>query len=93
MTHILNLGDAPHDPIEKLLWLSGVKEATQRELEAAYADAYFEARISGRFEAALSLGLHGRKRALAWTRRVNNGRHRMVRWGDRIDKTSSAYEA
>lgn len=92
MTRILNLEEAPSDPLQRLLWLSGVKQAAQRELEEAYAEAYFEARISGRFDAALSLGLHGKKRALAWTRRVNNARARMVRWGDGIDRTSSAYK-
>ena len=88
---ILNLGEAPDDAIQRLLWLSGVKEAAMRELDDAYAEAYFEARLTGRFDAALDLHLHGRKRALAMTRSVNNARRRMVRWGDGADPSSSAY--
>lgn len=89
---ILNLSDMPEDPLERLLWLSGVKQAVARELDDAYADAYAQARLTGRFEMALSLGLHGKKRALALTRRWNNNQARMVRWGDHIDRTSSAYD-
>lgn len=89
---ILNLDDAPHDPIERLLWLSGVKEAAERELDAAYQRAYYECRLSGRFPAALSLGLHSKKRALRWTRRENNRSQRIVRWGDGADPSSTAYE-
>lgn len=88
---ILNLDEAPHDPIERLLWLGGVREAAERELDEAYQRAYYEARLSGRFAAALSLGLHSRKAALRFTRRENNANRRIVRWGDGQDPTSSAY--
>ena len=88
---ILNLGEAPHDPIERLLWLSGVREAAERELDAAYQRAYYEARLSGRFDAALSLGLHSKKRALRWTRRENNASKRLVRWGDGADPSSTLF--
>lgn len=89
---ILNLNDAPSDPLERLLWLSGVKKAAARELEDAYAKAYAEARLERRFGHALSLGLHGRKRALALTRRWNSSQARMIRWGDGIDPTSTAFD-
>ena len=89
---ILNLDDAPHEPLERLLWLSGVREAAEAELDAAYQRAYYEARLSGRFDAALSLGLHSKKRALRWTRRENNANRRIVRWGDGVDPSSSAYD-
>jgi hypothetical protein len=89
---ILNLNDAPSDPLERLLWLSGVKEAAARELEDAYAKAYAEARMERRFDAALSLHLHGKKRALAFTRRWNSSQSRMIRWGDGIDPTSTAFD-
>lgn len=88
---ILNLADAPNDPLERLLWLSGVKAAAARELDDAYAKAYAEARLERRFDMALSLGLHGKKRALALTRRWNSSQARMIRWGDGIDKTSTQY--
>lgn len=89
---ILNLDDMPHDPLSALLWLSGVKEAVARELDEAYAENYAQARLTGLFDAALSLGLHGKKKALALTRQWNNNQARMVRWGDRRDRTSSAYD-
>ncbi len=88
---ILNLDDAPHDPLEKLLYLSGVNEAVSAELDAAYQSAYFEARLSGRFDAALGLGLHSKKTALRFTRRENVARSRMLRWGDRLDPSSTTY--
>lgn len=88
---ILNLGEAPHDPLERLLYLSGVREAALRELDEAYQRAYYEARLSGRFDAALSLGLHSKKRALRWTRRENNANMRLIRWNDGVDSTSTAF--
>lgn len=90
---ILNLSDAPSDPLERLLWLSGVKSAAARELDDAYALAYAEARLQHRFDAALSMHLHGKKRALAFTRHWNSSQARMIRWGDGIDPTSTAYNA
>lgn len=88
---ILNLSDAPHDPIERLMWLSGVREAAEAELDAAYQRAYYESRLSGRLTAALSLRLHSKKRVLAFTRRENNANQRLVRWNDGVDQTSTAY--
>lgn len=89
---ILNLEDLPTDPLERLIWLGGVKDAVARELDDAYADAYAEARLTGLFEAALTFGPYGKKRALALTRRWNNNQARMIRWGDHIDRTSSSYD-
>jgi hypothetical protein len=88
---ILNLDAAPEDSIERLIWLSGVKEQALKELDAAYQTAYYEARLSGRFDLALRLGLHSKARALKMTRRENNSRGRSLRWGDGEDPTSSAY--
>jgi hypothetical protein len=90
-THILNLDDCPSDPVEAIIWLDGVWEAVSHELDAAYEEAYFEARVRGQFETALSVGRAPRKRALAWTRRRNNRMGRQVRWSDGLDPSSSAY--
>jgi hypothetical protein len=91
MSNILNLDGKPRDPLEAILWLSGVKDAVERELEAEYRRAYAEARLSGRFEAAIALGVHRRKTALRYTRQHNNENGRMIRWGDGLDPHSSIY--
>lgn len=82
MNEILDLSPMPDDPIERLLWLSGVKEAVAAQMDSVWQDAYFDARLSGRLDTALDLGLHSRKRVMAWTRAGNEARGRMVRWGD-----------
>jgi hypothetical protein len=79
---ILNLYDAPDDPIERLMWLSGVREQVEREMTGEWREAYFTARLTGRLPEALALRLHSRKRVMAWTRQGNELRGRMVRWGD-----------
>lgn len=80
---LLNLDDAPEDPVERLLWLSGVDEALRKEVNAAWQEAYYESRLQGRFQTALDLELHSKKRALAWTRHENEARGRSVaRWRD-----------
>lgn len=78
---ILNLDGAPEDPIERLIWLGGVAEQVQRELDPQWRQAYFWARFTGRLPEAMALGLHSRKRVMAWTRAENEQRGRMVRWG------------
>lgn len=83
--------DAPHDPIERLLWLSGAAEAAKAEIEDAFAKAYYEARLSGRLDVAVDLGLHSKSTVLRLTRRENNASQRMVRWGDGADPTSTAF--
>jgi hypothetical protein len=88
---ILNTADLPADPIEQIIWLDGVKEAVEVELDALYEEAYYEARKTGRFAAALQVGRASKKRALAWTRRANEKRGRSIRWGDGADPTSTAY--
>lgn len=88
---ILNLDDAPTDPIERLLWLSGVKEQVQRELDEDFARTYYAARVEGVFEVALGVGLHSKKKALSFTRKENERRGRTVRWNDGLDPTSTAY--
>ena len=79
--NLLNL-DLPEDPVERLMYLSGVMRAVRSELDSEYQRAYFEARTRGQFDAALGLRLHSEKRALAWTRAENEARGRMMRWGD-----------
>lgn len=91
MTNILDLSAAPLDAIERIIWLDGVLEQVSSELDDAYAQAYFEARITHRFDAALRVGRTSKKRALAFTRRYNERTGRTVRWGDRADPTSTAY--
>ena len=78
----IDFSEAPKDPIERLLWLSGAKEKVDAEIEAQWRRAYFEARLEQRFEAALALHLHSRKKALAFTRSENERRGRPLRWGD-----------
>lgn len=88
---LLNLDEAPKDPIERLLYLSGVKEQVAVELEVALSAAYFQARLERRFDAALAAGPYALKRALALTRHENQKRGRSIRWNDGLDSTSSAY--
>lgn len=80
---ILDLSEAPADPIERLMWLGGVLEQVNKELDPQWQDAYFHARLESRLDAALDLDLHSPKRIMAWTRAGNEARGRMVRWGDR----------
>jgi hypothetical protein len=88
---ILNLQEAPESPIERLMWLSGVMEEVKEELDAEFRRAYYEARLQKQLEPALALGLHSRKRILAYTRAENEKRGRTVRWQDGVDPTSTAY--
>lgn len=88
---LLDLSAAPEDALERLLWLSGVMEQAKNELDKAFAESYYEARLSGRFDAAVGLGLHGKYTALRFSRRENLSRGRSIRWGDGIDPTSTNY--
>lgn len=87
-TNILRLDNAPEDPIERILWLDGVRKAVERELDCEYQQSYFNARLTGRFVEALTVGRASRKRALAWTRRQNEATGRTVRWSDGLDPLS-----
>lgn len=89
---LLNLDDMPTDPIERVLWLSGVNEQVRRELDHAFEEAYFEARLQRRLEAAVTAGPYAMKRALAFTRHANERRGRPIRWGDGLDATSTSYK-
>lgn len=89
---LLRLDDAPKDPIERIIWLSGVKEQAAKELDEAFAEAFFEARLQHRLETAITAGPYARKRVLAYTRAENQKRGRTVRWGDKADTTSTAYD-
>lgn len=61
------------------------------ELEVEYTDAYFEARLQGRFEDALRVGRTSRTEALRMTRRKNEQSGRSIRWNDNLDPTSGSY--
>lgn len=80
---ILNLNGAPTTPLERLMWLSGVREQTLLELELEFRRIYFQLRLEGRLDAAEALSLHSHKRIMAFTRAENNARGRSVRWGDK----------
>jgi hypothetical protein len=88
---LLNLAAAPTDPIERIMWLSGVMKRAKVELDAELAKAYFDARLERRLDDAISAGPYARKRVLAMTRKENQARGRMVRWRDGADPSSSAY--
>lgn len=79
---VIDFSMAPSDPIERLIWLGGAREAFEQQITTEWQQAYFDARLSGRFQAALDLALHSRKRALAYTRTANERRGRMLKWGD-----------
>jgi hypothetical protein len=88
---LLNLDPAPDDPVERIMWLSGVMKQAKSELDDQLAKAYFDARLQGRLDAAVSAGPYARKTVLAITRRENQSRGRMVRWRDGADPSSSAF--
>lgn len=82
MTYI-DLSSAPDSPVERLAWLSGLDQALRKEVNDAWQEAYYEARLQGMFDEALALHLHSKKRALAWTRHENEARGRAVaHWRD-----------
>lgn len=78
----IDFDDAPDDPIERLVYLSGALEAFNKELSSQWQTAYYKARQTGRIESAFALHLHSRKRVLAFTRAENEARGRTWRWGD-----------
>lgn len=84
MRTYLDLSDAPLDPIKRIMWLGGMNEAIKRELDAAFAEAYYMARLRKQLDAAHAVGLHSHKAIMAFTRRENERRGRMVRWGDKF---------
>lgn len=88
---LLNLDNLPDDPIEAVVWLGGVAEQVRKELDLAFGQAYFDARLQGQLNAAILAGPYAKKRVLAYTRAENERRGRLVRWGDGVDVTSTAY--
>lgn len=80
---ILDLSDAPDEPLRRLMWLSGVKYRVRQELDAEYQRIYFTLRMEGRLDDALDYAEHSNKAIMAFTRRENEARGRQVRWGDR----------
>lgn len=80
---MIDFSSAPDDPILRISWLGGVMKRAKAELDVEYEKAYGEARLSGRMDAALDLGLHSTKRALRYTRAWNQKMGRQIRWGDK----------
>lgn len=78
----IDFSEAPKDPIERLLWLSGARDSFDDQITPMWQRAYFEARQTGRLDAALGLGLHSHKRVMAYTRAENERTGRQWRWGD-----------
>lgn len=89
---MLDLSQAPSDPVARVMWLSGVKARVNAELDDAFGDAYFTARLQGQLENAISAGPYARKRVLAYTRHENERRGRTVKWNDGLDPSSTAYK-
>jgi hypothetical protein len=87
----VDLSDLPDDPLERLAHLGEVEEQIRVEIHRAYANAYFDARLTGQIDDAISVRRHGRRRILSMTRWLNRERGSSVRWGDRLDRTSTAY--
>lgn len=87
---ILNLSEAPKDPVERLVWMTGVKQQVQDEIDTECEALYSRLRMEHRFDVVVAVGLHSKGRALALTRKAN--RARQIRWDDGLDPTSSAYK-
>jgi len=79
---ILNLSEAPEEPLHRLMWLSGVRDQVALELDEQYRAAYFQLRLQNRLVEAFDLGLHSPTKVLAYTRQENEARGRLVRWND-----------
>jgi hypothetical protein len=88
---ILDLSGAPEDPVERVIWLDGVLAKVTGELDRAYGEAYFEARLEGRFEDAVKYGKTSRTKALRYTRNHNDRTGRTIHWSDGLDPTSTVY--
>ena len=78
----IDLTDPPKDPIERLVWLSGARDAFDAAVTPMWQKAYFEARQTGRLDAALGLRYHSLKKIMAFTRAENERLGRQWRWGD-----------
>lgn len=89
---LLNLNDAPRDPFERIMWLTGVMKQAKKELDAAFAEAYYDLRLEGRLLDAIAMHVHSRNTILRWTRNENRRRGQAVRWRDGLDPTSTAYD-
>ena len=77
---ILDLSDAPGEPVKRILWLSELDQLVRDELDSAYRKAYFKARQQDSFEAAVEVGPFPRTKALRLTRQENEAQGRQVRW-------------
>jgi hypothetical protein len=77
---LLDLTEAPREPVHRVLWLSELSNLLAEELHLAYRKAYFEARQQGTFEVAVEVGPFSRTVALAMTREHNEATGRQLRW-------------
>lgn len=82
MENILDLSEAPDEPLRRLMYLSGVKARVNEELDDEYRAIYFRLRMEGRLDDAFDFGTHSPTRILAFTRAENESRGRLVRWND-----------
>lgn len=83
MSGLIDMSEAPENPVERLVWLDGIDQVLRREVNRAWQEAYFRARLEGVFDRALDLHLHTPRRAVAWTRHENEARGRVItRWND-----------
>lgn len=81
--YILDLSEAPEEPLRRLIYLSGVKHKVKQELDAEYQRIYFALRMEGRLDDGIDFNEHSNKAIVAFTRKENEARGRQVRWGDR----------
>ena len=82
MSSLVDLDGAPAETLHRIVWLDEYLRLLREEVDAELQRCYFEARLQGQMEAALSVAPHGRKTFLAMTRNESEARGRTVRWGD-----------
>jgi hypothetical protein len=76
----MDFSDAPDDPLERIVWLDELRKDFLDTIDTHLQPAYFECRQQNRLDAAVAMGPHGKKVALAMTRRENEKRGRQIRW-------------
>lgn len=82
---LLDFTDAPEDALRRIFWLGELAKLVDAEIDEQLQQAYFQARIEGRALAAIELAPHNKRDFIAMTRRENERRGRLVRWGDKLD--------
>jgi hypothetical protein len=72
------LPEGPSDPLQRIAWLRELELLIDQE----YDSSYFQARMQQQIQHAIGLGIHSRKSIMHRTRRENERRGRVIRWGD-----------